>query len=716
MNNETTILEIRGQDEKNFSRSNGFLPVLTEFFRLLVLLATLSYLAIWTTGYLHGLIMFLAAPLLLVIFLARPLPFGRVFLQLGSVMALVHLVVNRGGPTPGVVLLLQFASVIMFLQILVLDCLRAAHGVIILSLMIILAVAAMNINFAFPLVLMPYVFVFYLVLRHLAVLRHQAAAAELIGLSRRNPVGFRRLLIGTLASVMIFGFLWLVMFYLIPRTSSFGIASDVSRRKLKGFSDTMSLGEAGLLEDNPAVIMRVRPLDEKTHTVSVLRRIKNKLLRGTSFARYSAGKWERGIRRRRYADLRQNSGEIRLSRGEYSPRDLHQLEFLLENIDPPVVFVPERSVRLRFTVPYLAYEEDLSLYFIYRPGVLRKYFASVLISSEEVVDSPVSDIEPSRETTSYMGVNGIPPRVQSLAVSLAGNSSTISEHVEKVMKYLRGQFAYSLVQRQLDGSDPVEDFLFVSKEGSCEHFASSMVLLLRAMGIPARPVGGYMMGEWNEIGGFYTVRQRHAHAWVEVFFPLTGWVPFDPTPPAFFDEPETELGKVVQMLWETYEGYWFSYVYSFDNRAQGLGFRRIVEATFAVFTSLRSHLLNPVMWLFLTFWGGLAFWCRRRIVKRFYGLNHWIPLWYVDWEERMPVRLVEWETPAEYHQRLLDLGVIGPEFAGRLAELAELVNQNAFCAASDRAGIKIAAESIFAEILSGVLSTVGRAQADQSGR
>ncbi|MBU1107630.1 MAG: DUF3488 and transglutaminase-like domain-containing protein [Candidatus Riflebacteria bacterium] len=716
MTDVAAVLEIKGQNEKDFSRSNGFLSVSTEFFRLLVLLALLSYLAIWSTGYLHGLIEFLTVPLLIVAFVARPLFSGRVFLELGSVIALIYVIVNRAGSTPGVVLLLQFASVIMFFQILVLDCLRAAHGVIILSLMIILAVAAMNINFTFPLALMPYVFVFYLVLRHLAVLRHQAAAAAKIDLSRRNPVGFRRLVIGTLASVMIFGFLWLVMFYLIPRTSSFGIASEVSRRKLKGFSDMMSLGEAGLLEDNPAVVMRVRPLDEKTNTPSVLRRIKNKLLRGTSFVNYSAGKWKKGGGRRWYADLRNNAGELMLSQAKYNPRDLHQLEFILEHIDPPVVFVPERSVKLRFSVPYLAYEDDLSFYFLYRPGMTRKYIASILIRSEEITDSAVDEIGPSRETTPYLDKSGTPQRVESLALNLIGGSKTISERVEKVMRYLRGQFAYSLVQHQVDGVDPVEDFLFVSKEGSCEHFASSMVLLLRVMGIPARPVAGYMMGEWNEIGGFYTIRQRHAHAWVEVFFPKTGWVTFDPTPPSYFDEPETELGRLIQVLWETYEGYWFGYVYSFDNRAQGLGFRRIVEATSSTFVSVRSYLFSSAVWLLLIFVVGLALWGRRSIARRLYGLNCWIPVWYLGWERRFPVSRESWETPAEYHQRLLELGIVRPELGSQLAELAELVDRNAFSTTPDRADIKAAAESVIAEIAAGVSASGASACKDQRRR
>ena len=714
MNDASVELRIIGQSDSNYYRSHGALPISQDFFRLLVLLAGLSLLAIWSTGYLRTLLSYLALPLLLSAIFARPLASGRIFLQLGSVAALLYMLGNLRGPTPGVVLLLQFASLIVFLQILVLDCLRSAHGVIILSIMIILAVAAMNINFVFPLILMPYIFVFYLILRHLAVHRHQALAKTPVKLRLNNPLGFSRLAVGPLASILIFGFLWLVMFYLIPRTKRFGIASDLSRRKLKGFNDTMSLGDEGLLEDNPAVIMRVRPVEEKTHTASVIRRIGNKLLRGATFARYSVGKWEKGTKRRWYIDLRRNSGELRLLRDQPNPRDLHQLEMLLEHIDPPVIFLPERTVTARFSVPYVAYEEDLSFHFIHRPGATRRYVTTVILDPEEPEDSPVAEIEESRETAPYLSTAGIPPRVSSLALSLAGGTTTISARVAKVMRHLRSQFEYSLEQPALTVVDPVEDFLFVSKEGSCEHFASSMVLLLRSMGIPARPVGGYTMGEWNEIGGFYTIRQRHAHAWVEVFFPKTGWITFDPTPPSMFAGPETEVGRLFQVLWETYEGYWFGYVYSFDNRSQDMGFRRIVEALAAGFAAARFYLMNPFLWLIFVAAIAVAHLGRRRFIRRLRRHNCWIPGWYSSWEEGVPEPRAEWETPKEYHQRLLSLKIIRQEHSELLVDLAELVDRSSFSANPDHDKIRETAAAIICQIVVGAAAAGEQLSAEQN--
>jgi hypothetical protein len=75
----------------------------------------------------------------------------------------------------------------------------------------------------------------------------------------------------------------------------------------------------------------------------------------------------------------------------------------------------------------------------------------------------------------------------------------------------------------------VDEFLFETRTGYCEHFASAFAFLMRAAGIPSRIVGGYLGGEYNEFGGYWTVRQADAHAWVEVWLPQTGWMRVDPT-------------------------------------------------------------------------------------------------------------------------------------------------------------------------------------------
>ena len=80
-----------------------------------------------------------------------------------------------------------------------------------------------------------------------------------------------------------------------------------------------------------------------------------------------------------------------------------------------------------------------------------------------------------------------------------------------------------------EGVDAVDHFLFETRRGFCEHIASAMVLLLRESGVPARFVVGFGAGDRNPLTGYFDVRESDAHAWVEVFYPGIGWMPYDPT-------------------------------------------------------------------------------------------------------------------------------------------------------------------------------------------
>jgi hypothetical protein len=80
-----------------------------------------------------------------------------------------------------------------------------------------------------------------------------------------------------------------------------------------------------------------------------------------------------------------------------------------------------------------------------------------------------------------------------------------------------------------EGADAVDDFLFQSRLGFCEQIASALTIMLRSQGVPARLATGYVPGERDRVSGVWNVRSSDAHAWVEVWFPLTGWQPFDPT-------------------------------------------------------------------------------------------------------------------------------------------------------------------------------------------
>jgi protein-glutamine gamma-glutamyltransferase len=127
----------------------------------------------------------------------------------------------------------------------------------------------------------------------------------------------------------------------------------------------------------------------------------------------------------------------------------------------------------------------------------------------------------------------LPPDVNPQARALAGewraSAGSDAEVVSRAIAFLRGgKYLYTL-EPPLLGENSVDDFLFRTKEGFCEHFASAFTFLMRAAGVPARVVIGYQGGDYNPVDGILTVRQADAHAWSEVFLNGRGWVRVDPT-------------------------------------------------------------------------------------------------------------------------------------------------------------------------------------------
>src|SRR5215208_2536947 len=122
-------------------------------------------------------------------------------------------------------------------------------------------------------------------------------------------------------------------------------------------------------------------------------------------------------------------------------------------------------------------------------------------------------------------------RTRELASRLTAGTSNPYDAVYKMNEYLKTNYPYDLsIPPQDQDMDAVEYFLFEQKRGYCEQFSSSLAVMARSLGIPARVATGYAPGEYNPFTGYYDVRASDAHAWVEVYFLGYGWSTFDPTP------------------------------------------------------------------------------------------------------------------------------------------------------------------------------------------
>ncbi|MGZ5084876.1 MAG: transglutaminase TgpA family protein [Usitatibacter sp.] len=121
------------------------------------------------------------------------------------------------------------------------------------------------------------------------------------------------------------------------------------------------------------------------------------------------------------------------------------------------------------------------------------------------------------------------PRTVALARQWARESKDTRALLATVFQFYNREFSYTLEPPLLDARNPYDDFLFVSKQGFCEHYAGSFALVMRAAGIPARIVTGYQGGEVNPLTDELVVRQADAHAWVEIWLAGEGWLRVDPT-------------------------------------------------------------------------------------------------------------------------------------------------------------------------------------------
>ena len=166
------------------------------------------------------------------------------------------------------------------------------------------------------------------------------------------------------------------------------------------------------------------------------------------------------------------------------------------------------------------------------------------------------------------------PKVKEIAQRLKSEVADPTDHAvlaDHIKAYLlSGELTYTLNRIDVkSGVEPVEDLLLGSKKGHCEYFATAMTVLCQLAGVPARIVAGYRGGEFNTAGDFYQVREKDAHAWVEVYLEDHGWTTYDPTPAGDDDGTggATLWARITNSL-EYVQYLWVANVVAFDTEDQ----------------------------------------------------------------------------------------------------------------------------------------------------
>jgi hypothetical protein len=182
-----------------------------------------------------------------------------------------------------------------------------------------------------------------------------------------------------------------------------------------------------------------------------------------------------------------------------------------------------------------------------------------------------ADAERGRDNP--LDAQGVSPRIVELAARWAASGSDAAR-AASIERHLLVDYQYTAALVGRGGDSPIEQFLFEERRGHCEYFASAMVLLVRAQGIPARVVTGFYGAEWSPWESAWVVRQSNAHAWVEAWLADEGWRIFDPTPPD--GRPlvaPRSLRLYFRQAWEAVLFRWDRWVisYDFDDQVSVLG-------------------------------------------------------------------------------------------------------------------------------------------------
>ncbi len=320
-----------------------------------------------------------------------------------------------------------------------------------------------------------------------------------------------------------------------------------------GFTDQVTLDSIGLSRSNRSVVMRLNYDGGKPSGTEMRFKV------GTHNY-YQDGVWRRSSQRG--AVLYRQGVRFDLSPDSASARPERWVEIWLRQLAGSRLAVPVEAVALESLVPAIMLTPAGTVSLPgYSAGVVQ-YRAG--LGAEPVIFSAPPGLEPGQEPT--LDTGGLSPKIEALAADVASQADAAGDPrltAEAFQRYLSTEFEYTLDFLGRAGERPLEDFLFRFKSGHCEYFASAMVLMLRAEGVPARLVTGFLGGEYNPIEDYYIVRQLNSHAWVEAY--LDGsWRSFDPTPASGRPVgPREGLGNLLTQAWDYLEFRWDRYVLTY---------------------------------------------------------------------------------------------------------------------------------------------------------
>lgn len=301
----------------------------------------------------------------------------------------------------------------------------------------------------------------------------------------------------------------IILFIIMPRLGPLWAVPLPQGKGKTGFSDTLEMGDLGELVQSPEVAFRVA-------FEGSLPGPRQLYWRGLILDEFDGLRWQTAAMPAR--PIGENVGDV------LTDEEVLRYSVIMEPHHYRWLFTLDPVLAARSAQLTLEYDER-GLLSARRPIVNKAEYS--VVSAKNPLPTNERLQERAERWLTRLPQEGNPQALQ-MAREWVSAELSAEQKINRALNIFRDEFIYTMRPPRL-GADAVDDFLFQTKRGFCEHFASAFVFLMRASGVPARIVVGYQGGEYNSIDSYFVIRQSDAHAWTEVWLDGVGWQMIDPT-------------------------------------------------------------------------------------------------------------------------------------------------------------------------------------------
>ena len=352
------------------------------------------------------------------------------------------------------------------------------------------------------------------------------------------------------------------LFFILPRTAEAAFSRLIAHRVfLPGFSNQVNLGDIGEIKTSSRPMMHIRIWSALA--VAPMK------WRGAALSDFDGKRWTNPSRQPE--TILVENGHVVLAPGGLHPAGRRvNYHVDLEALENDTLFFAGTPETLDLGVRAL-YRTETSSFRLGHAVPQGFHYDVWSLLDDPPEGAPVRfppPVLPLAARQLYLQLPALDGRIGELARSFAASATDDLARARAIERHLRSDYGYTLELPDRELADPLANFLFARRQGHCEYFASSMAVMLRSLGIPARLATGFQSGVYNPVSDLWLVRASDAHSWVEAWIPGYGWTTFDPTPA---DPNAGGLAWLAQLslYLDAAETFWREWVMTYDVARQG---------------------------------------------------------------------------------------------------------------------------------------------------